>query len=93
MIKKIIKCSTVWCGPCRAYAPVFRTVGEMDKYKDIEFKSVDVENDDDGERLCEKYQIRTVPTTLLLDENDELIVKVGGALSAAKLTELIDERM
>ena len=65
----------------------------MDEYKDIEFKEVDIENDEDGEGLAEKFQVRSVPTTILLDENDELIYKVMGNIPQKDLTNLINEAL
>ena len=93
MLKKIIKCSTSWCGPCRAFRPIFEKVSKMEKYKDIEFKECDIENDEDADMLCEKHRIMAVPATLLLDENGELITKVSGLLDENTFTDIIDERM
>ena len=92
-VKKIIKMSATWCGPCRAYAPTFHKVKDMDEFKDIEFKEIDIENDENGDVLAEKYQIRSVPTTILLDENDELIYKVMGNISLNDLTNIINEAL
>lgn len=92
-LKKIIKFSTSWCGPCRAYAPTFHKVKDMDEFKDIEFKEIDIEKDNGGEVLAEKYQIRSVPTTILLDENDELIYKVMGNIPLNDLTNIINEAL
>jgi thiol-disulfide isomerase/thioredoxin len=78
MLKKIIKTSASWCMPCRAFASTFHRVENMDEYKNIEFKDIDIEDDEEGETLVQKYQIRSVPTTLLLDENNEVIYKVMG---------------
>ena len=91
-VKKILKLSTNWCSPCRAYASTFHRVSEMEEYKDIEFKEIDIENDD-GEVLAEKFQIRSVPTTVLLDENDELIYKVMGNIPEKDLITLINESL
>jgi thiol-disulfide isomerase/thioredoxin len=92
-VKKIMKLSTSWCAPCRVYASTFHKVKEMDEYKDIEFKEIDIENDEDGEILAEKFQVRSVPTTILLDENDELIYKVMGNIPQKDLTNLINEAL
>ena len=92
-VKKIIKMSTTWCGPCRAYASTFHKVKNMDEFKDIEFKEIDIENDENGDVLAEKYQIRSVPTTILLDENDELIYKVMGNIPLNDLTNIINEAL
>jgi len=92
MLKKIIKLSGSFCAPCKFYAPTFDRVSKYDEYKNIEFKTYDVE-DDEGEELSIKYNIRNVPTTLLLDENDELLFKAIGAMQEHELKKIIDETM
>ena len=92
-VKKIIKFSTSWCGPCRAFSSTFHRVEEMEDYKDIEFKEIDIEKDEDGEVLAEKYQVRSVPTTVLLDENDELIYKLMGNVPEKDFIDVINEAL
>lgn len=89
MLKKIIKVSTSWCQPCKQLAPIFEELKNSEEYKNIEFKSVDADEDD--EMLCEKYSVRSVPTLILLDENGEQLRKINGFLPKDKLKELIDE--
>ena len=93
MIKKIVDAKARWCGPCRVFANTFKKVSEMEKYKDIEFKSVDIENDDEGETIVEKYNIRSVPTILLLDENDNIIYKLSGNVPIDDFIDIIDNAM
>ena len=78
MLKKVIKCHASWCGPCKRLEPIFDEISKMEEYKDIEFKKVDVDNDE--ELLVEKYQIRSIPTVILVDENGEAIKKLVGLL-------------
>ena len=92
-VKKIIKLSTTWCGPCRTFGKTFHKVSEMEEYKDIEFKEIDIENDDNGDVLAEKYQVRSVPTTILLDENDELIYKLMGNVPEKDFIDVINEAL
>ena len=93
MVKKILKFSASWCGPCRVFAKTFEKVSEMEEYKDIEFKSLDVEEDEDGELMSEKFNIKSVPSTVLLDENDELIYKISGNISLTDFTSVINDAM
>ena len=90
-VSKVIKCSAVWCQPCRVFAKTFEKVAEMEKYNGIEFKEVDIENDEGAEILVEKFGIRSVPTTLILDEEDNLIYKLIGNVSMNDFTDVLDK--
>ena len=92
-VKKITKFSASWCMPCKVFAKTFHKVSELEEYKDIEFKEVDIENDDDGDTLTEKYQIKSVPTTVLLDENDDVIYKVMGNIPEKDFVTIINESL
>lgn len=89
---KILKFSASWCGPCRVFANTFKKVSEMEKYKDIEFKSIDIE-EDEGELYVEKYNIRSVPTILLLDEDDNIIYKLSGNIPLDDFVSMINNAM
>lgn len=78
MLKKVVRVHANWCMPCKSLAPIFEEISNMEEFKDIEFKSVDV--DDDEDMLTEKYQIRSVPTVILVDENGDSIKKLIGML-------------
>ena len=88
MVKKVIKMSASWCMPCKVYAKTFEAVKNEDKYKDIEFEEFDV---DENEDLAIKYDIRGVPTTVVLDENDKVLTKFSGNVSKNVLEGNIDE--
>lgn len=91
MVKQIIKLSAQWCAPCRFYAETFHKVSEKEEFKDIEFKALDIENDEEAEPLVNKFGVRGVPTTLIMDENGELIYKLTGNLREADLVEAIND--
>ena len=84
MTKKVLKFSATWCNPCKAYKPVFEQVSKENP--DIEFKEIDIEQNED---LAEEYNIMSVPTTIVL--LDEVPVKrLSGALNKKQLEDLIN---
>lgn len=93
MVKQILKFGASWCAPCHLFEKTLDKVSQMDEYKDIEFKSFDIEEDEESETLVEKYSVRNVPTTVLLDENGEVIYKVIGNVSLKDFTEVINNAM
>ncbi|OBB92719.1 thioredoxin [Mycobacterium sp. 852002-30065_SCH5024008] len=74
-----------WCGPCRAFAPVFE--GSAQNHPDIVYAKVDT----DAEReLAATVGIRSVPTIMAFRKG-VLIYSQPGAMSPAVLDDLIDK--
>ena len=72
-----------WCGPCRAFAPVFEKASET--HPDITFGKVDTE----AERaLAASAQISAIPT-LMVFRDGVLVYREAGALPPRSLEELI----
>ena len=86
---KILKFWADWCMPCKVYAKTFDKVSKNEKYKNIEFKSIDVENDDTD--YTEKFSIRNLPTTIILNDKDEVVNRISGILTENNLEKMIDE--
>jgi thioredoxin 1 len=74
-----------WCGPCRAFAPVFEAAA--DRNPDITFGKVDTEAE---AGLAAAFQIRAIPTLLVLRDGIVLAAQPG-ALPASALDELIEK--
>ncbi len=90
-VKKVIEFSASWCAPCRAYAPTYKRVSEMADFKDITFESTDIDDGNDHDLEIGKYDIKSVPTTILLDENNEPIYKLMGNVPEKDLVDLITQ--
>ncbi len=73
-----------WCGPCRAFAPVFERASEA--HPDIVFGKVDTETE---RGLATAFQIRSIPT-LMIFRAGILVFSQPGALNAPQLDQLID---
>lgn len=93
MLKRVVKFSALWCGPCKSYSPIFEKVSE--EYSDkVVFHKIDVDSaDGEDADLLDNLGIRSIPTTVLLNENDEVIKKAIGSLSEKELKNLIDENL
>jgi len=72
-----------WCGPCRAFGPVFESASEQ--HADITFGKIDTE---DQQGLAAAAQITSIPT-LMAFRDGILVYSKAGALPAASLEKLI----
>ena len=61
-----------WCGPCKSFGPVYEKVSE--EYPDIVFGKV---NTEEQQALAGHFQIRSIPTTVILKENIGVFQQAG----------------
>ena len=77
-----------WCGPCQAYGPVFEKTSE--KFDDVVFAKINTEEE---QELAGYFQIRSIPTTIILRDGigvfqqsgslpEEAIVDILGQVKA-----------
>ena len=74
-----------WCGPCRAFAPIFEQASG--KHTDITFGKIDT---DAQPELSGAFEIRSIPT-LMVFRDGILLFEQAGALPAAALEDLIKQ--
>lgn len=91
MLKKIIKFGASWCAPCKALAPIIEEISQDERFKEIEFSEIDIDNDED--LLTEKYGIRNIPTLIMLNEEGEVMKRLVGMLPKEKIEQEILELM
>ena len=72
-----------WCGPCRAFAPVFEAAAA--RHPEVVFGKVDVEAEPG---LADAFQIQSIPTMMVLRDG-VLLVLQPGAMPASALDEVI----
>ncbi len=72
-----------WCGPCRAFAPVFEAAAAQ--HEDLVFGKVET---DEQQELAAAFGIMSIPTLAIFREN-VMVFSQPGALPAAALEDLI----
>ena len=72
-----------WCGPCRAFAPVFEAA--TGRHPDVVFGKVDTEAEPG---LAAAFEIRAIPSLVVIRDGVHLAT-IPGARPAAALDELI----
>ena len=73
----ILKFFGSWCNPCKALSKSLEDAG-------IEHQSIDV---DENEELTEKYNVTSVPTIVVLDEDDNEVGRFIGSRTKEQLLE------
>jgi thioredoxin reductase (NADPH) len=74
-----------WCGPCRAFAPVFDRSAQA--HPDIVHAKVDTQSELD---LAAALEIRSIPTIMAFRDG-VLVYSTPGAMPPDVLTDLIDK--
>jgi thioredoxin 1 len=74
-----------WCGPCKAFAPVFEKASES--HADVTFGKIDTEAQ---RELAGAADIQAIPT-LMLFRDGVLLFREAGALRPAQLEELLTQ--
>lgn len=74
-----------WCGPCRAFAPVFEKASESESNSDITFAKLDTEA---NQELAQALQVQSIPTLFAFREG-VLLGQNSGALPPQILDEFL----
>jgi len=77
-----------WCGPCKFFSPIFEKVAKEMQGKAV-FGKV---NTDENEKLCERFEIMSIPT-LLVFKNGELVDRNVGAMPPDALKEWVENNL
>ncbi len=74
-----------WCGPCRSFGPTYEKLAA--KHTDLTFGKV---NTEDQPELAGSFDIRSIPTLMILRDK-VLLFSQPGALPEAALEDLIKQ--
>jgi len=74
-----------WCGPCKAFAPIFESTAKQ--HDDVVFAKV---NTEEQPELAQDFNIRSIPTIMILRENIAVFSQ-SGSLPATAFNDLITQ--
>ena len=74
-----------WCGPCKSFAPIYESISE--KHDDVVFAKVNTEEE---QELAASFQIRSIPTLMILREQI-VIFSQAGMLPESALEEILSK--
>ena len=76
----------VWCGPCKAIAPVIDEIAGEYEGK-VKVGKVDV---DQNQNIAMKYGVRSIPTLLVMKDG-EVVNQIVGAVPKGNITDILNE--
>lgn len=78
---KILKFTASWCSPCKMLSKVFE---DIDSTSIPEVQSIDT---DQEYQLSQKYNVRGVPTLVLIDDEGKELKRMSGYQNKEKILE------
>ena len=82
MDAKVLRFTAIWCQPCKALA---ETIKDADIKLPIEVVDVDKEP-----TRAMQYQIRSVPTLIVVDEDGEELRRQTGAMTLSQFEHFVN---
>jgi len=83
-MNKLIYISATWCGPCRQFGPI------MDKVAVTGIPVQKMDADKDQQSIA-KYGVRSVPTVIKIDSNNNEISRLVGVKSESEVIEFYNK--
>lgn len=80
---KCLRFSAKWCGPCQGLKMIVN--GAKDKLP-MEVEEVDI---DDNIMMAQQFNVRSVPTLVIVDEQENELKRHVGLLNEEKLLEFL----
>ena len=83
-MRHILYFTAEWCNPCKRTRPIAEA---LDRDGIIKFQFIDA--DDNGD-LCRKFEIKTIPTFILIEDGNE-VRRMNGAKTQEQIEEFIKD--
>lgn len=85
-MREILIFTSKFCSPCKGYSQM-----TLSKFDESSFRKVDIDSDE-GSTLSAQYNIRALPTTLLLDGDGNIVEEYNRLLSPSQFKELLNKK-
>lgn len=79
-----------WCNPCKRMSPILDKIDQ--NRDDVVLVKVDADSDN-NENLMREYDIRSIPTLVLLDPEGNPVGELIGAKSEPFIQDWLDEKL
>lgn len=81
---KVLKFRAEWCGPCKVMTNLLQG---YDKYP---VEDIDI---DKNEALATQYNVRGIPFSVLLNDQDEIVAQKMGVMDKHQMTQWIESNL
>ena len=88
---KLLKFEANWCAPCKYMAPIVENVLSDNVYSDLRLICINID-DESSQEAIQQFGIRSIPTLILLDDNDQIINKLIGSANAEQIKEFLSKQ-
>jgi thioredoxin 1 len=75
-MSKVLYFSAEWCNPCKAMKPIIEKFEE--DHSDVQIIRIDA---DDQLELVKNHSVQSIPTFILINENEEEVKRHRGAMN------------
>jgi thioredoxin-like negative regulator of GroEL len=83
-MKKILYFSAPWCGPCKQFGPIMDRISQTG----ILVEKVNVDN---APAVAAAYNVRSVPTVIIVDRSGNETGRSVGMLSESQVRQLFNQ--
>ena len=87
----ILKFGANWCNPCKVVEPILKDISHDTEGDDLAIGDIDIDYENNYE-LAEKFNIRNIPTTLIIKQG-KILETINGSYTKVSLMKNINKTL